>query len=159
MVRQHVHGGARPRLGRRRAAARGGGGAGGGVESELLLRSTRVRLNGALLETDASGALPRLRSVRTRGPLIVARPLSVAFHVFPEAGVVACMTEKQEQKEKKERRFSKMKRSGRGKRKKAAEAKAGHNKSVSAGAAGAADCTGDPEWCRNQKPSTVHVAR
>ena len=46
------------------AGAEGGGGGGGGdgdggggVESEVLLRSTRVRLNGALLGVDASGAL------------------------------------------------------------------------------------------------------
>ena len=44
------------------AGAEGGGGGGdggGGVESEALLRSTRVRLNGALLGVDASGVLAR----------------------------------------------------------------------------------------------------
>ena len=74
---------------------------GGGVEREereareVLLRSTSVRLNGLLLAVDSEGALPRLRPVRTRGAAIVARPLSVSFYVFPEAGVKGCMTEKQ----------------------------------------------------------------
>jgi len=140
----------------------GGGGGGDTVGSEALLRSTRVRLNGALLEVDASGALPKLHSVRMRGPSVVARPLSVAFHIFPEAGVRACMSEKQEAAwQKKERRGQK--RAGRGKGKlpkKGAEAKPGdHRKSAPADAADAAGCTGDPEWCQNQRRKAAKVPR
>ena len=151
------------------AGAEGGGGGGdggGGVESEALLRSTRVRLNGALLGVDASGVLPKLpklHSVRMRGPTIIARPLSVAFHVFPEAGVRACMSEKQEAAwQKKERK--KDKRAGKGKVKlpkgPAAGAKPGlHKKSEPEDAADAAGCTGDPEWCQNQRRKAAVVPR
>ena len=118
---------------------------------------------------DASGALPKMHSVRMRGPSIVARPLSVAFHVFPEAGVRACMSEKQEaawqkKEQKKERRGQK--RAGRGKvklPKKGAEARPGdHKNSAPADAADAADaagCTGDPEWCQNQRRKAAVVPR
>ena len=98
-----------------------------------------------------------------RGPTIIARPLSVAFHVFPEAGVRACMSEKQEAAwQKKERK--KDKRAGKGKVKlpkgPAAGAKPGlHKKSEPEDAADAAGCTGDPEWCQNQRRKAAVVPR
>jgi hypothetical protein len=122
------------------AAAAAAADEGGGVDSETLLKATKVRLNGALLEPDASGGLPRLRSVRPRGATIVVPPLSVSYHVFPEAGVKGCMTEKQE------KTTSKLKKA-KGKMK----PKASSSELKPVGGAAGGGCDGDAEFCRNQR--------
>ena len=131
------------------AAAAAAAGDGIGVEQlERLLSSPDVLLNGHQLEPDASGALPRLRSTRVKGPHVRVAPLSVGFYVFPEAGVKSCMTEKQEKVTNKLKR-AKRKHGAKPDEKKKSSGGGVGGGGGSDGGGKAADCDGDPEYCRN----------